>query len=138
MPGAPPLPTMPPTLPSMIPTELISNQTVVIGDQNTLKEVKDILLFILEKSELGPKSNDIKRRISVMEDMWTSGKLNPRIHQQMKELAYGQYIKYSLLTVVANQAIGRFKDYISSGVSILALNLLFLKNRDIVTCINHQ
>lgn len=92
MPGAPPLPTIPRSQPPMIPTGPgpTINAEQVLDDQNTLKEVKEILLHVLESSsELGPKSNDIKRRIDVMEDMWLSGKLNTRIHQQMKELAYG-------------------------------------------------
>lgn len=89
MPVAPPLTTLPPTLPLMTHTPT-TNPEEVLDSQNTLKEVKEILLYFLESSsELGPKSNDIKRRIDVMEEMWLSGKLNTRIHQQMKELAYG-------------------------------------------------
>lgn len=89
MPSVPPFPTMPPTLPPIL-TWPINNPEEVQDSHNTLKEVKEILLQFLESSsELGSKSNDIKRRIDVMEDMWLSGKLNTRIHQQMKELAYG-------------------------------------------------
>lgn len=91
MPGALPvpaaIPSFPPTLP---PTEPLTNSDNTSDSQNTLKEVKDILLQLLDaSSELGPKSNDIKRRLAVMEDMWLSGKLNNRIQQLMKELANG-------------------------------------------------
>ncbi|XP_004922978.1 steroid receptor RNA activator 1 [Bombyx mori] len=86
----PPMPTLiPPVPPIQSMRQPTQNEEIEIDSNNTLKEVKDILLEFLESSsELGPKGNDIKRRISVMEDMWISGKLNKSIHIQMKELAY--------------------------------------------------
>lgn len=89
MQGAPPVPSMPPLIPQPIfnPSEEDNN----IDNENTLKEVKGILIHFLESSsELGPKASDIKRRIGVMEDMWLSRKLNKRIHLQMKDLAVGK------------------------------------------------
>lgn len=94
------LPPMQPTVmvnPSVAPIPRIEpeDQNLNIDSEGTLSEVKDILLKFLENSsELGPKANDIKRRIQVMEDMWSSGKLNKTIHFHMKELACGKFIPY--------------------------------------------
>ncbi|KOB69125.1 Steroid receptor RNA activator 1 [Operophtera brumata] len=101
MPSAPLIPiipSMPPTLPAMQPPGLIMNPSNELDSQNTFKEVKEILFQFLESSsELGTKSNDIKRRLGVMEDMWLSGKLNTTIQQQMKELAYADEIHKALM-----------------------------------------
>lgn len=75
---------------------LSQQEQIEIDSESTLKEVKDILITFLESSsELGPKANDIKRRLNMMEEMWANGKLNKRIHLQMKELACGIYIFFS-------------------------------------------
>ncbi|KAI5642299.1 steroid receptor RNA activator (SRA1) domain-containing protein [Phthorimaea operculella] len=59
-----------------------------IDSESTLAETKTILLEFLESSsELGPKANDIKKRIGVMEDMWTNGKLNLIVQAKMKQIA---------------------------------------------------
>lgn len=64
-----------------------------VDSETSLNEVKSILITFLDSStELGPKANDIKRRINMMEEMWTSGKLNKKIHLQMKDLAYGNVL----------------------------------------------
>ncbi|XP_063834942.1 steroid receptor RNA activator 1 [Ostrinia nubilalis] len=88
------MPPMPAALPVAPPVHsnpklFQPEEGVDIDSESTLNEVKDILITFLESSsELGPKANDIKRRINMMEEMWTSGKLNKRIHLHMKELAY--------------------------------------------------
>lgn len=98
MPSAPLIPSM---LSTIQPTGPIMNPEDELDSLNTFKEVKEILVkFLDSSSELGTKSNDIKRRLGVMEDMWLSGKLNTRIHQQMKELAYGNY------SLVAKMGLG--------------------------------
>ncbi|CAG9782806.1 unnamed protein product [Diatraea saccharalis] len=88
----PPLPMTTPILPPMHTNPKIINQPendTEIDSEGTLQEVKGILIMFLDKSsELGPKSNDIKRRINMMEEMWASGKLNNKIHFLMRELAY--------------------------------------------------
>ncbi|KAL0849932.1 hypothetical protein ABMA28_011857 [Loxostege sticticalis] len=87
------LPPMPAALPIAPPVHsnpvmLSQQEQIEIDSESTLKEVKDILITFLESSsELGPKANDIKRRLNMMEEMWANGKLNKRIHLQMKELA---------------------------------------------------
>ncbi|CAG9107366.1 unnamed protein product [Plutella xylostella] len=87
----PPLPTafMPPLIPPVQSMPLnTTSEEVPVNSECLLKEVKEILLeFLDNSSELGPKSNDIKRRISVMEEMWVTGKLNNAIMLRMKELA---------------------------------------------------
>lgn len=85
----PPMPSMPP-----IPQPSISKdnicENVDLDDEGTLTEVKSILLQFLEDCpELGPKANDIRKRINVMEDMWLSKKLNTSVYVQMKHLAEG-------------------------------------------------
>lgn len=88
----PPMPTqLPPAPPIQIPS--VQPEETDIDCENTLKEVKEILLEILDNSsELGSKANDIRRRIGVMEDMWSSGKLDSRIFLQMKILAHGKLL----------------------------------------------
>lgn len=62
-----------------------------IDSESALIEVKGILLQLLDTSnELGAKANDIKRRISTMEEMWSGRKLNKQVQAQMKELAVGE------------------------------------------------
>ncbi|CAD0195363.1 unnamed protein product [Chrysodeixis includens] len=86
--NVPPMPSMfPPAPPLQIPNS--QKEDINVDSENILKEVKEILLTQLEAStELGPKANDIKRRIEVMEDMWTSGKLNSSVFIQMQQLAH--------------------------------------------------
>lgn len=127
MPSVPPFPTMPPTLPPIL-TWPINNPEEVQDSHNTLKEVKEILLQFLESSsELGSKSNDIKRRIDVMEDMWLSGKLNTRIHQQMKELAYGLY-SFTKFLRCGNEGCGLVKkipfDFAIKNIFIIHLYII--------------
>lgn len=85
----PPVPSFPPipvNTAKETPNEAVNNDSDV-----PLSEVKDILLQFLENSsELGSKANDIKRRIGVMEEMWTNGKLSKQVHVHMKELACGE------------------------------------------------
>ncbi|RVE42753.1 hypothetical protein evm_012577 [Chilo suppressalis] len=87
----PPLPTTVPVLPPMHTNPKIMKQEhdINIDSESTLQEVKGILLTFLDNSsELGPKTNDIKRRIKLMEEMWTNGKLNQKIYILMRDLAY--------------------------------------------------
>lgn len=86
------LPKMPSMPPIHQPTGLKQNtcEDIDLDDERTLAEVKSILVQFLEDSpELGPKANDIRKRICVMEEMWTNKKLNKRVHVQMKQLAEG-------------------------------------------------
>lgn len=86
MPSNPPIP--PPSVPKVNTSEGMD-----LDDERTVTEVKNILLHFLEDSpELGPKANDIRKRISVMEEMWLSKKLNTRVHVQMKQLAEGMLL----------------------------------------------
>uniref|UniRef100_A0A2A4JGX2 SRA1/Sec31 domain-containing protein n=1 Tax=Heliothis virescens TaxID=7102 RepID=A0A2A4JGX2_HELVI len=84
----PPMPAMfPPAPPPQAPS--IHPEETNLDSESTLKEVKGILLELLDNSsELGAKANDIRRRIGVMEDMWSTGKLDSRIYGQMRNLAY--------------------------------------------------
>ncbi|CAH1643281.1 unnamed protein product [Spodoptera littoralis] len=84
----PPMPAgFPPAPPVQVPS--ILPQEINVDSESTLQEVKQILLeFLDNSSELGPKANDIRRRIGVMEEMWSSGKLDSRIYVQMKDLAH--------------------------------------------------
>lgn len=90
------LPPMPTTLHPPVkntPVEIKSQEDFQIDSESTLKEVKDILLSSLEgSSELGTKAESIRKKILVMEEMWSSGKLNKQIQIQMKDLACGQYV----------------------------------------------
>ena len=88
----PPMPAVfPPAPPAQIPR--IEPQEVDVDSESTLKEVKGILLELLENStELGAKANDIRRRIGVMEEMWSAGKVDSRVFGQMKNLAYGEFL----------------------------------------------
>lgn len=85
----PPLPTCPVLpIPNITP-EISSQGNIQIDSESTLKEVKDILLSLLDSnSELGSKADSIKKRIGTMEDMWLNGKLNNAVQIQMKGLAY--------------------------------------------------
>lgn len=88
------LPPMPVAFSPGTPVQIPSSQPqeINVDSENTLKEVKGILLELLDNSsELGTKSNDIRRRIGVMEEMWSSGKLDNRIFVQMQTLAYGEF-----------------------------------------------
>ncbi|CAB3245288.1 unnamed protein product [Arctia plantaginis] len=86
------LPPMPQVFspPPVVPlTSTIQQEQIDIDSESTLKEVKAIFTNLLDSSlELGNKADDIRRRIDVMENMWTSGKLNSRIFMQMRNLAY--------------------------------------------------
>ncbi|KAL4705251.1 hypothetical protein ACJJTC_010270 [Scirpophaga incertulas] len=88
----PPMPTIQPILPPMHSNPRLSNledSNIEIDSTNALDEVKGILLTFLDNcSELGPKANDIKRRINMMEEMWRDGKLNKKVQSHMKELAH--------------------------------------------------
>lgn len=93
----PPMPVaFPPAPPIQVPSK--PPQEINVDSESTLQEVKQILLeFLDNSSELGPKANDIRRRIGVMEEMWSSGKLDSRIFVQMKELAHGEtYFIFSI------------------------------------------
>ncbi|XP_013196181.2 steroid receptor RNA activator 1 [Amyelois transitella] len=80
------LPTAPPL---KLPPRTQPHENIDVDSEKALGEVKDILLSILDNSsELGQKASDIKRRIGLMEDMWTNEKLNKNVHFQMRELAY--------------------------------------------------
>ncbi|XP_075984863.1 steroid receptor RNA activator 1 [Anticarsia gemmatalis] len=84
----PPMPAVfsPPPLVPLVPS---IEQEEIVDSENTLKEVKGILYELLDtSSELGNKANDIRRRIDVMETMWSSGKLNNSVYFQMRNLAY--------------------------------------------------
>lgn len=86
----PKMPSMPP-IPSPSVPKPNSCEDIELDDEGTLTEVKSILLKFLEDSpELGPKANDIRKRISVMEEMWSNNKLNKMVHVQMKQLAEGK------------------------------------------------
>lgn len=87
----PPLPTCSvPPVPNITP-KINSQGNIEIDSESTLKEVKDILLSLLDSSsELGSKADSIKKRIGTMEDMWLNGKLNNTVQIQMKDLAYGK------------------------------------------------
>lgn len=90
-PNLPPMPQVfsPPPIVPLTPT--IQQEHIDIDGESTLKEVKSILIDLLDNSpELGNKADDIRRRMDVMENMWTSGKLNNRIFLQMKNLAHGK------------------------------------------------
>lgn len=85
----PKMPSTPPVPPPSIPKHN-SCEDIDLDDERTLTEVKSILLKFLEDSpELGPKAKDIRKRINVMEEMWSNKKLNKRVHLQMKQLAEG-------------------------------------------------
>ncbi|KAJ8734960.1 hypothetical protein PYW08_014210 [Mythimna loreyi] len=85
----PPMPAAFPPMPPVHQVPSIQPQELDVDSESTLKEVKSILLELLDNStELGAKANDIRRRIGVMEEMWSSGKLDSRIFLQMKDLAY--------------------------------------------------
>ncbi|GBP13013.1 Steroid receptor RNA activator 1 [Eumeta japonica] len=81
---------MPPAAPLQTILKPVQTREEIVADsESTLKEVKDILLKIVDdSSELGNKANDIKKRIHTMEEMWRSEKLNNSIKLLMKELAY--------------------------------------------------
>ncbi|KAI8430117.1 hypothetical protein MSG28_000526 [Choristoneura fumiferana] len=65
-----------------------SGSSSCLTNEHILEEVSKILLQLLEaSSELGSKSNDIKRRVRIMEQMWRDGKFNHDVQEQMKELA---------------------------------------------------
>ncbi|XP_039745348.1 steroid receptor RNA activator 1-like [Pararge aegeria] len=85
------LPPMPTTLlPPMqnISLEAKSQEDIEIDSASLLKEVNNILVGLLESShELGAKAESIKKKIGIMEEMWSSGKLNKQIQIQMKDLA---------------------------------------------------
>ncbi|XP_041974341.1 steroid receptor RNA activator 1 [Aricia agestis] len=84
----PPLPGA--TLPPPLTTNAVpkNNDTVQV-DTNTLVEVKNILSKILEdSSELGSKVESVKKKLSILEEMWANGKLNTQVQIQMKDLAY--------------------------------------------------
>lgn len=93
---APPPPVNLPPIPagfSPAPLHVIStpepDQDINVDSESALIEVKETLLTLLDNnSELEYKANDIRRRISIMEDMWSSGKLNKSIHLHMKNLTY--------------------------------------------------
>lgn len=84
-------------LPTCSPVTNQSNKAVnedsvaIIDSESALKEVKDILMQYVDNGELGSKTNDVRKRIGVMEDMWLNGKLNNSIQIKMKELADGKY-----------------------------------------------
>ncbi|XP_049887165.1 steroid receptor RNA activator 1-like [Pectinophora gossypiella] len=86
----PPLPTAPPIpIPNSQKPAFETTNNENIDSESVLIEVKTILLeFLDSSSELGSKSNDIKKRIGVMEEMWSSGKLNTQIQVHMKDLAH--------------------------------------------------
>ncbi|CAH2068949.1 unnamed protein product, partial [Iphiclides podalirius] len=89
----PPMP-VPTVIPQCLPTLQSNNENeskdtvATIDSESMLKEVKDIFMHFVDNGELGSKTNDVRKRISVMEDMWLNGKLNNNIQMQMKELAY--------------------------------------------------
>lgn len=88
----PKMPSMPPVPSPSVPKHN-SCEDIDLDDEGTLTEVKSILLKFLEDSpELGSKANDIRKRISVMEDMWSNNKLNKMVHVQMKQLAEGKLL----------------------------------------------
>ncbi|KAF9815013.1 hypothetical protein SFRURICE_010571 [Spodoptera frugiperda] len=68
----PPMPAaFSPAPPIQVPS--IPPQEINVDSESTLQEVKQILLeFLDNSSELGPKANDIRRRIGVMEEMWST------------------------------------------------------------------
>lgn len=85
----PPMPAAFPPAPPVLQIPSIQPQEIDLDSENTLKEVKGILLELLDNSTgLSAKANDIRRRIGVMEEMWSSGKLDSKIFVQMKNLAY--------------------------------------------------
>ncbi|XP_023947939.1 steroid receptor RNA activator 1 [Bicyclus anynana] len=82
----PPLPTT--VLPPQNTSEAKHQDDVVIDSTSMLKDVKDILLQLLESSsELGTKAESIKKKILILEEMWSTGKLNKQIQIQMNDLA---------------------------------------------------
>lgn len=88
--NVPPTPAMfsPVPCPQTVPNVSNIDETD-IDSVKTLEVVKSILLELLDTSpELGNKGNDIRKRIDIMEDMWTSGKLNNNIFLHMKNLAH--------------------------------------------------
>lgn len=108
----PSIPTIPCT-PSILPMTDKTDETIDINSEETLREVKEILMEFLENSsELGSKSNDIKRRIDVMEDMWSSGKLNIKVQVKMKELAIA--LKEDKPSVADDIHRGLMVDYVSA------------------------
>ncbi|KPJ13769.1 Steroid receptor RNA activator 1 [Papilio machaon] len=88
------LPPMPVPMVPVVPTlstqinSRNENEDIEIDSASTLKEVKDILLQFVDSGDLGSKGNEVKKRINVMEDMWSNGKLNKSVQVKMKELAY--------------------------------------------------
>ncbi|XP_032518380.2 steroid receptor RNA activator 1-like [Danaus plexippus] len=77
------------TLTQNIVPETKSDEHIELDSESTLKEVKDILLQLLESSsELGPKSESIKKKIATMEDMWRNNKLTKLVQLRMRDLAY--------------------------------------------------
>lgn len=91
----PKTPSMPPIPPPSVPQHNTC-EDINLDDERTLTEVKSILLqFLQDSPELGPKANDIRKRISVMEEMWSSKKLNRSVYVQMKQLAEGMLLRNS-------------------------------------------
>lgn len=85
----PPMPIAFSHPPTMQTAPSIEQKETEVDSESALQEVKTILLELLNSSpELGNKANDIRRRIDVMENMWTDGKLNNRIFLLMKNLAH--------------------------------------------------
>lgn len=97
------LPSMPPRHQPNMPKQNTCEDIDLDGER-TLADVKSILVQFLDDSpELGPKANDIRKRISVMEEMWSSNKLNKRVHVQMKQLAEGLLLEnLCFVTLVCN------------------------------------
>lgn len=91
--NSPKMPSMPPIPQSSVPKHN-TNEDIDLDDEEMLTEVKSILLQFLDDSpELGPKAIDIRKRISVMEEMWSSKKLNKEVYVQMKQLAEGMLLR---------------------------------------------
>ncbi|XP_038209383.1 steroid receptor RNA activator 1-like [Zerene cesonia] len=87
IPAAMPISPMVPPPVSNIATIIEPQEKVQIDCGKILEEVKDALLEILgDSSELGSKAESIRKKISLMEDMWTSGKLNTQVQIRMQEL----------------------------------------------------
>lgn len=87
----PPPNQQPPSIPVSNPSLFNKEDEEKFDTESLLKEVKQVLIEFLDaSSELGLKANDIKKRINVMADMWSAGKLNKTVQLQMKNLAFGK------------------------------------------------
>ncbi|CAG4921776.1 unnamed protein product [Colias eurytheme] len=88
MPAPMPISPMVPPPMSNITANIEPNEKIHIDSEKILEEVRNALLGILEESsELGAKAESIRKKINLMEDMWTSGKLNTQVQLRMQELA---------------------------------------------------